>query len=85
MDQLIYASLSHTHYWYEVDMLKVSAIVYRLLFLTFSVLAVNPSKILILHRVADPCCGLLNRNTYVCIYSNHLALYQVADYYGSTW
>ena len=22
MDQLIYASLSHTHYWYEVDMLK---------------------------------------------------------------
>ena len=25
MDQLICASLSHTHYWYEVDMLKVSA------------------------------------------------------------
>ena len=25
MDQLIYASLSHTHYWYEVGMLKVSA------------------------------------------------------------
>ena len=25
MDQLIFASLSHTHYWYEVDMLKVSA------------------------------------------------------------
>ena len=23
MDQLIYASLSHTHYWYEADMLKV--------------------------------------------------------------
>ena len=23
MDQLIFASLSHTHYWYEVDMLKV--------------------------------------------------------------
>ena len=23
MDQLICASLSHTHYWYEVDMLKV--------------------------------------------------------------
>ena len=23
MDQLIYASLSHTHYWYEVGMLKV--------------------------------------------------------------
>ena len=25
MDQLIYASLSHTHYWYEVGMLKVPA------------------------------------------------------------
>ena len=28
MDQLIFASLSHTHYWYEVGMLKVPA-VYR--------------------------------------------------------
>ena len=26
MDQLIFASLSHTHYWYEVGMLKVPAI-----------------------------------------------------------
>ena len=26
MDQLIYASLSHTHYWYEVGMLKVPAV-----------------------------------------------------------
>ena len=25
MDQLIYASLSHTHFWYEVGMLKVPA------------------------------------------------------------
>ena len=25
MDQLIFASLSHIHYWYEVDILKVSA------------------------------------------------------------
>ena len=25
MDQLICASLSHTHYWYEVGMLKVLA------------------------------------------------------------
>ena len=25
MDQLIFASLSHTHYWYEVDILKVPA------------------------------------------------------------
>ena len=26
IDQLIFASLSHTHYWYEVGMLKVSAV-----------------------------------------------------------
>ena len=25
MDQLIFASISHTHYWYEVGMLKVPA------------------------------------------------------------
>ena len=25
MDQLIFASLSHTHYWYEVGMLKIPA------------------------------------------------------------
>ena len=28
MDQLIFASLSHTHYWYEVGMLKVPYTVY---------------------------------------------------------
>ena len=27
MDQLIFASLSQTHYWYEVGMLKVPAVV----------------------------------------------------------
>ena len=26
MDQLIFASLSHIHYWYEVGMLKVPAV-----------------------------------------------------------
>ena len=26
MDQLTFASLSHTHYWYEVGMLKVPAV-----------------------------------------------------------
>ena len=26
MDQLIFASLSHTHYWYEVGTLKVPAV-----------------------------------------------------------
>ena len=29
MDQLIFASLSHTHYWYEVGMLKVPAVSLR--------------------------------------------------------
>ena len=28
MDQLIFASLSHTHYWYEVGMLKVPAVLW---------------------------------------------------------
>ena len=28
MDQLIFASLSHTHYWYEVGMLKKPAVCY---------------------------------------------------------
>ena len=28
MDQLIFASLSHTHYWYGVSMLKVSACIF---------------------------------------------------------
>ena len=28
MDQLICASLSHTHYWHEVGMLKVSAVIW---------------------------------------------------------
>ena len=32
MDQIIFASLSHTHYWYEVGMLKVPA-VYEYLYL----------------------------------------------------
>ena len=27
MDQIIFASLSHTHYWYEVGMLKVPAVI----------------------------------------------------------
>ena len=32
MDQNIYASLSHTHYWHEVGMLKVPAIMYYVVF-----------------------------------------------------
>ena len=30
MDQLIFASLSHTHYWYEIGMLKVPACLHSL-------------------------------------------------------
>ena len=45
MDQLIFASLSHTHYWYEVGMLKVRAVFSK----------GQPGK------VANPACGQLNR------------------------
>ena len=31
VNQLIFASLSHTHYWYEVGMLKVPALKYEVL------------------------------------------------------
>ena len=31
MDQLIFASLSHTHYWYEVGMLKRRGIIYNVI------------------------------------------------------
>ena len=46
MDQLIFASLSHTHYWYEVGMLKVPA---------SSKSMDQPGK------VANPAHGQLNR------------------------
>ena len=40
MDQLIFASLSHSHYWYEVGMLKVPAVC------TFSIREDGDRKIL---------------------------------------
>ena len=43
MDQLICASLSHTHYWYEVGVLKVPAV-------SDDVDAQNP----VIHAVANP-------------------------------
>ena len=49
MDQLMCASLSHTHYWFEVGVLKVPA----------NVLVANPKKLL--YTVANPACDLLNR------------------------
>ena len=33
MDQLIFASLSYTHYWYEVGMLKVTAAFYHIYYI----------------------------------------------------
>ena len=36
MDQLIFASLSHTHYWYEVAMLKVPACMYVCIVIIYS-------------------------------------------------
>ena len=35
MDQLICASLPHTHYWYEVGMLKVPATMYNCDYVNF--------------------------------------------------
>ena len=46
MDQLIFASLSHNHFWYEVGMLKVPAV---------SKSMDQPGK------VASPARGQLNR------------------------
>ena len=43
MDQLIIASLSHTHYWYEVGMLKVPAIKVTRIG-TFPHIKINKSK-----------------------------------------
>ena len=61
MGQLICASLSHTHYWYEVGMLKVPVVMLLLLLLvlSFSVLVANPKKLL--YTVANPARGLLSR------------------------
>ena len=41
MDQLIFASLSHTHYWYEADMLKIPA---GALFVNKSNITINTSS-----------------------------------------
>ena len=53
MDQLIFASLSHTHYWYEVGMLKVPAMYLYGYHMEQSI--DQPGK------VANPARGQLNR------------------------
>ena len=45
MDQLIFASLSHTHYWYEVGMLKVPACLYvNVVFWCPCIMVINLNK-----------------------------------------
>ena len=61
MDQLIFASLSHTHNWYEVGMLKVpavynigekpSVILYTYINLHAGPVAANPDNLLIENKV----------------------------------
>ena len=52
MDQLICASLSHTHYWYEVGMLKVPACMYVVcMVITYSRLWINRVRLPILLEV----------------------------------
>ena len=53
MDQLVFASLSHTHYWYEVGMLKVPAVCMYCHHIQQSI--DQPGK------VANPVRGQLNR------------------------
>ena len=53
MDQLIFASFSHTHYWYEVGMLKVPAVSSKSMD--------QPSK------VANPARGQLNRENDISL------------------
>ena len=44
---------------------------------TFSVLVANPRKLL--YTAANPGRGLLNRDMYVYMYDNHLALKKIMD------
>ena len=62
MDQMIFASLSHTHYWYEVGMLKVpcSALVYGVVVVSFT-LPIGPQPYPVTYVVANSVRDLLNR------------------------
>ena len=46
MDQIIFASLSHTHYWYEVGMLKVPACMKYILLIKVLLLAIIVKRFL---------------------------------------
>ena len=66
MDQLIYASLFHTHYWYEVGMLKVQALQ------LFKIKKGN-KKVVFTARSLGGVCTLYSIRKYVqCIHSSLL-------------
>ena len=58
MDQLICASLSHTHYWYEVGMLKVPATIYSSLVINRGQLMYTSSTVVISVMVVITCITL---------------------------
>ena len=61
MDQLIFASLSHTHYWYEVGMLNVPARACICMAITCSKSMDQPGK------VANPARGQLNKEINISL------------------
>ena len=58
MDQLIFAPLSHTHYWYEVGMLKVPMCMYVCMVTRTIYNSKNMDQP---DKVANPARGQLNR------------------------
>ena len=67
MDQLIFASLSHTHYyWYEVGMLKVPAAVcmYVCIFIELNITAQSGPVILVILCIVCCCCCCFSHSAY---------------------
>ena len=64
MDQLIFASLSHTHYWYEVGMLKVPAYSMTIRY----ILPVAHAVFVIHTNISYRCDNMSKRYWYVCMY-----------------
>ena len=55
MDQLIFASLSHTHYWYDVGMLKVPAVLLYGTYLPVTVV------VFVIHAISYICDSMSKR------------------------
>ena len=77
MDQLIGASLYHTHYWYEVGMLKVTANL-RMIFLVYRNPAVRPK----LENCTQPRTrtGMLGDLGVVCLFVVYLVSSSLAKW-----